>query len=82
MNTKNSLIKNDQLDFIYLFLLATFPLALIIGNFFINFYIVFFSISFFINFKTNKSIFRDLIFYLLVFFFISFLVNVFFILNI
>jgi len=82
MNTKNSLIKNNQLDFIYLFLLATFPLALIIGNFFINFYIVFFSISFFINFKTNKSIFRDLIFYLLVFFFISLLVNVFFSLNI
>ena len=68
MNTKNSLIKNDPLDFIYLFLLATFPLALIIGNFFINFYIFFFSISFFKNFKTNKSIFRDLIFYLLVFF--------------
>jgi len=82
MNTKNSLIKNNQLDFIYLFLLATFPLALIIGNFFINFYIVFFSISFFINFKTNKSIFRDLIFYLLVFFFISLLVNVFFSSNI
>ena len=82
MNTKNSLIKNNQLDFIYLFLLATFPLALIIGNFFINFYIVFFSISFFINFKTNKSIFRDLIFYLLVFFFISLLINVFFSSNI
>ena len=82
MNTKNSLIKNDPLDFIYLFLLATFPLALIIGNFFINFYIVFFSISFFINFKTNKSIFRDLIFYLLVFFFISLLINVFFSSNI
>jgi len=82
MNTKNSLIKNNQLDFIYLFLLATFPLALIIGNFFINFYIVFFSISFFNNFKTNKFIFIDLIFYLLVFFFISLLVNVFFSSNI
>jgi O-antigen ligase len=82
MNTKNSLLTNYPLDFIYLILLATFPLALIIGNFFINLYIVLFSISFFKHFKTNKSIFRDLVYYLLVFFFISLLINIFFSLNI
>jgi O-antigen ligase len=65
-------------DFIYLILLATFPLALIFGNLITNLFIFLFSISFFINFKENKNIFKSKIFYLLAFFLFSLLVNVFF----
>jgi len=81
MKTANNLIKIYPIDFIYLTLLATFPIALIFGNFFINLYIFLFSISFLVNIKKNKFIFKDTIFYLLCFFFISLLVNVYFSLN-
>ena len=78
MNTQLNLAIVKPLDILYLFLLATFPLALIIGNFIINLYILFFSISFFINFRENKVILKDKYFYLLIFFFISLLINLFF----
>ncbi len=75
MKTETNLISANQLDYISLALLATYPLALIFGNFVINLYIFLFSVSFLINFKENKIIFKDTIFYLLVFFFISLLIN-------
>ena len=78
MRIKNNLITTNTLDFIFLFLLSTFPLALILGNFFINLFIFLFSINFLINFKKNKFIFKEIIFYLLIFFFISLIINVFF----
>jgi len=81
MKTETNLKSANQLDYISLALLATYPLALIFGNFIINLYIFLFSVSFLINFKENKIIFKDKIFYLLVFFFISLLINNFFSLN-
>jgi hypothetical protein len=81
MNTQQNLAIIKPIDILNLFLLFTFPLALIIGNFIINLYILLFSISFFINFKQNKVVLKDKFFYLLVFFFISLLINLFFSLN-
>ena len=81
MNTQQNLEIIKPIDIINLFLLFTFPLAIIIGNFIINLYILLFSISFFINFKQNKVVLKDKFFYLLVFFFISLLINLFFSLN-
>ena len=78
MKTETNLKSANQLDYISLALLATYPLALIFGNFIINLYIFLFSVSFLINLKENKIIFKDKIFYLLVFFFISLLINNFF----
>jgi O-antigen ligase len=68
-------------DYTYLVILATFPLALIFGNFLTNLFIFLFSISFFINFNENKSIFNNKVFYLLAFFFLSLIINVIFSLN-
>ena len=81
MNTQQNLAIIKPIDILNLFLLFTFPLALIIGNFIINLYILLFSISFLINFKENKVVLKDKFFYLLVFFFISLLINLFFSLN-
>ena len=81
MNTQQNFKITKPIDILYLFLLATFPLALIIGNFIINLYILLFSISFLINFKENKAVLKDKFFYLLIFFFISLLINLFFSLN-
>ena len=60
------------------FLLAFYPLALIVGNLFINISILLFSVSFFINIKKNKVHLKQWVFYLMIFFFISLLVNLFF----
>ena len=81
MDIKNNLTRSINLDFLPLFLLFTFPLAIIFGNLLINSYIFLFSISFLINYKNQKIIFKDLAFYLLSFFLISLIVNVFFSLN-
>ena len=81
MDIKNNLTKNINLDFLPLFLLSTFPLAIIFGNLLINFYLILFSISFLINYKNQKIIFKDIAFYLLIFFLISLIINVFFSLN-
>ena len=78
MRIKNNLITTNTPDFIYLTLLSIFPLALILGNFFINLFIFLFSINFFINFNKNKFIFKEIIFYLLIFFLISLIINIFF----
>ena len=81
MNVENNLKVTKPLDFVYLIILAIFPLSLIFGNLLINFFILLFSINFFINFKENKIFFKDKIFYLLVFFFISLVINLLFSLN-
>ena len=81
MNVENNLKITKPLDFVYLIILAIFPLSLIFGNLLINFFIFLFSINFFINFKENKIFFKDKIFYLLVFFFISLVINLLFSLN-
>jgi len=78
MKTQKNLSVTKPIDILYLILLATFPIALIVGNFIINFYILLFSISFLVNFEENKVIFKDKFFYLIIFFFISLLVNLFF----
>ena len=78
MKTKENLSIIKLIDNLYLILFATFPIALILGNFIINLYIFLFSISFLINFKENKIIFNNIFFYLIFFFFISLLINVFF----
>jgi len=81
MNVENNLKITKPLDFVYLIILAIFPLSLIFGNLLINFFIFLFSINFFINFKENKIFFKDKIFYLFVFFFISLVINLLFSLN-
>ena len=81
MKIETNLISTNKLDYISLALLATYPLALIFGNFIINLYIILFSITFLINFDENKIIFKDKIFYLLIFFFFSLLINNIFSLN-
>ena len=70
--------KTTFLEAFNLFLLAFYPVALIIGNLLINMTILLFSVSFFINLKKNKVYFKQEIFYLLIFFFISLLINLFF----
>ena len=81
MNFENNFKITETLDFLYLIILAIFPLSLIFGNLLINFFIFLFSINFFINFKENKVFFKDKVFYLLVFFFTSLLINLIFSLN-
>ena len=77
-SNKYILNKNTLLETFNFFLLAFYPLALIVGNLFINISILLFSISFFINIKKNKIYLKQGVFYLLIFFFISLLVNLFF----
>ena len=78
ISDKYILKKNTLLETFNFFLLASYPLALIVGNLFINISILLFSISFFINIKKNKIYLKQGVFYLLIFFFISLLVNLFF----
>ena len=80
MNTKNNINskKINSIDFLCLFLLTLYPLALILGNLFINVFTLLFSISFFYNFKERKDYLNQKIFYLLIFFFISLLINLIF----
>ena len=63
------------LKLLIILLLATYPLALILGNLVINLFILLISIFFFINFKENKIFLKNKIFYLLIFFFISLIFN-------
>jgi|TARA_B100001093_G_scaffold344460_1_gene329215 hypothetical protein len=77
-SNKYILKKNTFLETFNFFLLASYPLALIIGNLIINISILLFSVSFFINIKKNKIYLKQGVFYLLIFFFISLLVNLFF----
>jgi len=70
-----SLPKNDWLTF---FLLSSFPISIILGNFFINLYYLLFTFNFMFNFKQNKFFFFNKINYLLIFFFCSLLLTVFF----
>ena len=74
INTK----KITSLDFLCLFLLILFPVALILGNLFINVFTLLFSISFFYNLRESKKYLNQKIFYLLIFFFISLLINLIF----
>ena len=80
MITSNSNIskKIDSIDFLSLFLLAFYPLALILGNLLINSVVLLFLISFFYKFKDNKVYLNQKNFYLLIFFFFSLLVNLIF----
>ena len=78
MKTQKNLSITKPIDILYLILLATFPIALIVGNFIINFYILLFSISFLVNFEENKVIFKDKFFYLIIFFFYFFISKSFF----
>jgi O-antigen ligase len=75
---KINLKKITSVDFLCLFLLVLFPVALILGNLFINVFTLLFSISFFYNFRENKKYLNQKIFYLLLFFFISLLINLIF----
>ena len=78
MKTKENLSIIKLIDNLYLILFATFPIALILGNFIINLYIFLFSISFLINFKENKIIFNNIFFYLIFFFFFFLFLNFFY----
>ena len=62
-------MKKKLLDQFGIFLLSTFPVSLIVGNFLINIFILLLSINFFLNLKENKIIFKNQIFYLMIFFF-------------
>jgi len=74
----NILKKIDSIDFFSLFLLAFYPLALILGNLLINSVTLLFIISFFYKFKDNKVNLDQKDFYILIFFFFSLLVNLIF----
>ena len=71
-------MKKKLLDQFGIFLLSTFPVSLIVGNFLINIFILLLSINFFLNLKENRIIFKNQIFYLMIFFLISLIINVIF----
>jgi len=75
---KINLKKITSVDFLSLFLLILFPVALILGNLLINIFTLLFSISFFYNLRESKKYLNQKIFYLLIFFFISLLINLIF----
>jgi len=75
---KFNLKKTSSVDFLCLFLLILYPVALILGNLFINFFTLLFSIGFFYNLKERKKYLNQKIFYLFIFFFISLLINLIF----
>jgi hypothetical protein len=77
-SNKYILKKITFLEIFNFFLLAFYPLALIIGNLLINISILLFAVSFFINIKKNKVYLKQGIFYLLFFFCVSLLINLFF----
>ena len=77
-SNKYILKKITFLEIFNFFLLAFYPLALIIGNLLINISILLFAVSFFINIKKNKVYLKQGIFYLLFFFYVSLLINLFF----
>ena len=75
---KFNLKKLSSVDFLCLFLLILYPVALILGNLLINVFTLLLSISFFYNLREGKKYLNQKIFYLLIFFFISLLINLIF----
>ena len=68
-----TLSKNDWFTF---FLLSSYPISIILGNFFINLYYLLFTFNFFLNLKKNKIFFLNKINYLIIFFFCTLLLTV------
>tara|TARA_B100000282_G_scaffold10680_1_gene7630 strand:- start:1306 stop:2541 length:1236 start_codon:yes stop_codon:yes gene_type:complete len=71
--------EQDKLIF---FLIFFFPIALILGNFFVNIFYVFFAISAIYHYKNLYNFFYSKIFYLLLLFLICLIINLIFSINI
>jgi len=82
--SKNFLVKIQTKDYISLFLIHIYPIAIISGNLIINFTIIMFALSFCLNFKENKKFIENIenkVIYLFLIFFISLIINSIFSIN-
>ena len=72
----------NSFDYLSLFLIALFPIAIITGNFFINLFTFLISLNFLFNIRYNIHFLKDKLFYILVFFFLTLIINLIFSVNI
>ena len=72
----------NSFDYLSLFLIALFPIAIITGNFFINLFTFLISLNFLFNIIYNFHFLKDKLFYILVFFFLTLIINLIFSVNI
>jgi len=70
-------IDKKNIPYLFFFLFATFPIAIITGNLLINIYIILIALLY-LGFYLNKKILRNKSFLILTFFFITILINCFF----
>ena len=80
INFKNN--NYNFFDYLSLYLIALFPIAMITGNFFINLFTFLISLNFLFNIRYNIHFLNDKLFYILVFFFLTLIINLIFSVNI
>jgi len=72
---------DNFIDYFSLFLIGFYPVAIIVGNFFINLFILLISLNFLFGIKNNLDLLKQKSFYILVFFFFTLIINLIFSIN-
>ena len=74
-------INYNFVDTLNLFLIALYPVAIILGNFFINLFTFLISLNFFLNIRNNIYFLKQKLFYVFLFFFFTLIINLIFSVN-
>jgi len=72
----------NSIDYLSLFLIGLFPVAIVAGNPFINLFTLLISLNFLFNIRYNTFFLKDKLFYILIFFFLTLIINLIFSVNI